>query len=225
MVRSYGHFGLTKYFQDPQEQQEYLQLNPYQERPQPLPYWRGNIQLITPQNFGPMVFGIFRPIGGWKLNILGTYNTGSFATYNPNSTPGIVDNIQWKDRYNIDFRLNKSIIMKSLNAGIFIDVNNVLNTKFLSYAGFSDYYDYLDYIESLNFPWEEGVEHGNDRVGEYRDWDVKYDPLEHNLDNEPDIAARNADRKRTKSYIDMPNIKAFTFLNPIKITFGFTIHF
>jgi len=225
MVRSYGHFGLTKYFQDPQEQQEYLQLNPYQERPQPLPYWRGNIHLTIPHNFGPLVFGFLRPIGGWKLNVLGTYETGSYATFNPNSTPGVVDNIQWKDRYNIDLRLSRSIIMKLLNAEIFIDVNNALNTKFLSYAGFSDYYDYLDYIESLNFPWEVGAEHGNDRVGEYRDWDVEYDPLELNLDNDPDTAARNANRKRTRSYIEMPNIKAFTFLDPIKVTFGFTIHF
>ena len=73
--------------------------------------------------------------------------------------------------------------------------------------------------------WEEDAEKGTDRVGEYRDWDVEYDPLEHNPDNDPEIRARNDKRKQIKSYIDMPNIKAFTFLDPVKITFGFTLAF
>lgn len=222
MVRSFGYFGLTNYYQDPQEQQEYLQLNPYQERPHPLPYWRWNLQLTIPENYGPLVQGLFRPLGGWKLNILGSYNTGTFATFNPNSIPGVVDNIQWKDRYNVDLKFSKSVAIKSVKANFFIDISNVLNTKFMSSAGFSDYYDYLDYLESLNFSWEDDEERGNDRIGEYRDWNVEYDPLENNPANDPDIEARNNKRKKTKSYIDMPNIKAFTFLNPIKITFGFS---
>ena len=225
MVRSFGYFGLTEYYQDPQEQQEYLQSNPYQERPHPLPYWRGNLQFAIPKNYGPRMFENFRPLGGWMLNILGTYNTGTYATYNPNSIPGVVDNIQWKDRYNVNLKFSKTIEIKSARADIFIDVSNALNSKFLSSAGFSDYYDYLDYIESLNFSWEEDAEKGTDRVGEYRDWDVEYDPLEHNPDNDPEIRARNDKRKQIKSYIDMPNIKAFTFLDPVKITFGFTLAF
>ena len=80
-----------------------------------------------------------------------------------------------------------------------------------------------NYIESLNFSWEDGDEEGNDRVGEHRNWNIEYDPLEYNPGNDSEIKARNDERKRTKSYIDMPNIKAFTFLNPIKITFGFTL--
>jgi outer membrane receptor protein involved in Fe transport len=225
MARSYGYFGLTNYYQDPQEQQEYLQLNPYQERPHPLPYWRGNLQFTIPDNYGPLVHGLFRPLGGWKLNILGSYNTGTYATYNPNSIPGVVDNIQWKDRYNVDLKFSKLVTFKSVKAKIFIDISNALNSKFMSSAGFSDYYDYLDYIQSLNFSWEDGVEKGSDRVGVFRDWNIEYDPLEHNPENSPEIKARNDERKKTKSYIDMPNIKAFTFLNPIKITFGFTLIF
>ena len=139
MARSYGYFGLTNYYQDPQEQQEYLQLNPYQERPHPLPYWRGNLQFTIPDNYGPLVHGLFRPLGGWKLNILGSYNTGTYATYNPNSIPGVVDNIQWKDRYNVDLKFSKLVTFKSVKAKIFIDISNALNSKFMSSAGFSDY--------------------------------------------------------------------------------------
>ena len=84
---------------------------------------------------------------------------------------------------------------------------------------------YLDYIQSLNFSWEEGEQKGNDKVGEYRDWSVAYDSLEDNPENDPKISTRNDKRRETKSYIDMPNIKAFTFLNPIQITFGLNIIF
>jgi hypothetical protein len=77
----------------------------------------------------------------------------------------------------------------------------------------------------LNFSWEEGEQKGNDKVGEYRDWSVAYDSLEDNPENDPKISTRNDKRRETKSYIDMPNIKAFTFLNPIQITFGLNIIF
>jgi outer membrane receptor protein involved in Fe transport len=224
MVKSSGYFGLTKYYQDPNAQRDYLQSNPQQKRLHPRPYLRVNLDLHTPSRWGPNLMSIY-PLSSWRLNLIGTYKTGSYSTYNPDNLPGIIDNVQWKDRYFIDMRLAKKVALKFSTMEIFLDVTNLLNTKFLSYAGFSDYFDYLDYMESLNFPWEEGVEKGNDRVGEYRDWSIPYDPLEPNPDNDPEIAARNAKRKKTKSYIDMPNLKALTFLDPRDITFGITIQF
>jgi hypothetical protein len=107
----------------------------------------------------------------------------------------------------------------------YVDVNNALNTKRLSSAGFSDNYDYEDYMASLNFSWEEGVEKGDDRIGDYRPEGVAYDPLEQNPHNDPEIQARNDRRKEDKSYIDMPNINSFTFLNPRDIFFGVKINF
>lgn len=224
LVQTSGYFGYTEYYQDPQEMRDYLRINPYQSKPKPRPYFRINLSFHTPPNFGPVLAGI-RPIGYWNFNIIGTYKTGNYATYNPNEIPGVSDNVQWKDRYNIDLRVGKSVHTNLHSMEIFVDVSNALNTKFLSYAGFSDYYDYQDYLESLNFSWEEGVEKGSDRIGEYRDWDIPYDPLEPNPDNDPEIEARNAERKKNKSYIDMPNFKAFTFLDPRKITVGVRINF
>jgi outer membrane receptor protein involved in Fe transport len=224
MVQTSGYFGLTKYFQDPNMQRDYLKSNPAQNRPRPRPYLRVNLDLHTPARWGPSIKSI-HPVGDLRLNLLGTYKTGSYATYNPDNLPGVVDNVQWKDRYFVDMRLSKAVALPHAKVEVFVDVTNLLNTKFLSYAGFSDYYDYLDYVESLNFSWEEGVEHGNDRLGEYRDWSVPYDPLEPNPDNDPEIAARNAERKKNKSYIDMPNLKALTFLDPRDITIGFTVRF
>jgi hypothetical protein len=97
--------------------------------------------------------------------------------------------------------------------------------EYRNYAGFADNRDYLAYLESLNFSWGEGVEHGNDRVGEFRPVGVIYDPLEPNPNNDPEIEARNKKRKETKSYIDNPNIESLAFINPRHIMFGITINF
>ena len=225
MVRSYGYFGLLNNFQDPLEQREYLSLNPYQEKPQPLPYFRASIDMKVPTNFGPRLLNNFYPFAEWKINLLVSYKTGSYATYNPNSMPGVVDNIQWKDRYYIDARISRGLTLKKVKLNLFVDISNLLNMKLLSYAGFSDNFDYLAYVESLNFPWEDGSETGSDRLGDYRDWEVDYEPLEPNPANDPTIADRNKVRKETKSYIDMPNLKALTFLDPRKVTLGININF
>ena len=106
---------------------------------------------------------------------------------------------------------------------LFLDINNLFNNKFLSYAGFSNYYDYIDYLESLRFPWEEGKEKGNDRIGEYRDWSVNYqsyDPVDW---ENPTSAEKEI--LHTKAYIDMPNIRAVSFLDPRDMIFGITVHF
>ena len=99
------------------------------------------------------------------------------------------------------------------------------NHKYMSEAGFADREDRENYLKSLNFSWETGVEHGDDRVGDYRPIDVAYDPLEPNPNNDPEINARNNKRKENKTYIDMPNISSLTFLNPRRFTFGLRIGF
>ena len=225
MVRSYGYFGLLNNFQDPLEQREYLTMNPYQEKPQPLPYIRANIDMMIPPNFGPKLLNNFYPLGEWRINLLASYKTGSFATYNPNSIPGIVDNVQWKDRHYIDARISRGLTIGKVTLRLYADISNLFNMKLLSYAGFSDNFDYLAYVESLNFPWEDGDEMGNDRLGDYRDWDVEYDPLESNPANDPDITNRNEVRKEARSYIDMPNLRSLTFLDPRKVTLGINIDF
>jgi hypothetical protein len=188
------------------------------------------------------------------LNILADWTAGSYTTFNPTGIPGVVDNVQWKDRYNTDMRLTKTFNTGKYQVQFFVDITNLLNTKFLSYAGFSDYYDYLDYMESLHFSWEDGIEHGNDRIGEYRDWDVEYVPMQTVSDlsvvENPetrvlyyDQAADNymqyvndswVERNKSwvkkevlnkKAYIDMPNLRYFTFLNPRDIKIGIRVNF
>lgn len=223
-VQTSGYFGLQTYYQDPTKQREYLRLNPYQSKPRPRPYMRANVDLHTPDDFGPAAMG-FRPLAGLNLNILADWRTGSYSTYNPNSLPGILDNVQWRDWYNVNLRLSKMVNVSNMQLQFYLDVTNLFNLKYLSYAGFSDAYDQEDYMSSLCFSWEQGDEKGDDRIGDYRPAGVRYDPLEENPNQDAAITARNEKRKKDKSYIDNPNIEALTFLNPRDITFGLKINF
>ncbi|RMH60350.1 MAG: TonB-dependent receptor [Calditrichaeota bacterium] len=223
-VRSSGYFGLLQYYEDPKLQREYNKLHPVVSRRLPQPYASMNLVFFTPEEFGPRVMG-WHPLDNWRLTLLGTWRTGSYYTYVLPDKPVVKDNTQWRDYYNLDLKLNKTWRLNDITLDVYVDVRNVLNTQYMSRAGFSDNFDWLNYLESLNFSWEEGVEKGNDRIGDYRDWNVAYDPLEPNPDNDPEIAARNKKRKETKSYIDMPNIRSMTFLNPRDIRFGVTIRF
>ncbi len=223
-VQTSGYFDLTNYYQDISKQRAYLALNPYQSKPHPQPYARANIMFRSPDEFGPDLLGI-RPLGGWGLNILGSWQSGTFATYNPNSIPGVVDNVQWRDNFNVDLRLMKIIPFYGMEMQLYMDVQNVFNFKFLNFAGFADNYDYQDYLASLCFSWRDGDKKGDDRIGDYRPDDVAYDPLEPNPNSDPAISARNQARKDKKSYIDMPNITSLTFLNPRNWIFGVRLSF
>ena len=176
MVRTYGYFGYTKYYEDPNKMRDYLRMNPTITRPYPTPYMRANIDFHTPLIYGPTVMGLY-PIGGWNLNLLANWNAGRYTTYNPENIPGLINNVQWKDTYNLNLRLSKTFKFDKFSLRFFADFSNVFNTKFLSYAGFSDSYDYGYYMESLHFDWEEGIQDGDDRVGEYRKDGVDFVPM------------------------------------------------
>ena len=153
------------------------------------------------------------------------WKTGIYETFNPQNLPGVVDDVQWADRYNVDLRISKRVKISSFDVDLYLDISNLLDFKYMDEAGFADQYDRLDYLESLNFSWETDEENGDDRVGDYRPVGVAYDPLELNPDNDSGIKARNDERKKDKSYIDMPNITSLTFLNPRRYTFGIRISF
>jgi len=191
-VGTSGYFGLTEYWEDPNKQREYLLDNPYQEKPHPRPYARANIDLHTPEKFGPQWFGWY-PLEMWYVNILTEWQAGRFETYNPNNIPGVVDDVQWRDYYNADLRISKNIRFSKIEMQLYLDIANVFNIKYMAaglfdyknYSGFSNVYDYLDYLESLHFSWEERAEHGDDQLGDYRKPGVDFQPIE----SVPDVSA------------------------------------
>lgn len=223
-VRTSGYFGLLQYNEDPQRQQEYLKNNPVMTRTHPQPYARLNLDFHTPSDFGPQWAG-FLPMADWSFNLLADWVTGRYETFNPQNLPGIVDDVQWRDWHNVNLRIGKQLRYKRYEIQLYMDIINLFNTKYMSEAGFADAFDRRDYLESLRFPWETGEQKGTDRVGDYRPVGVEYDPLEPNPGNDPAIKARNDERIKNKSYIDMPNITSLTFLNPRSLSFGLRFSF
>jgi outer membrane receptor protein involved in Fe transport len=221
-VRTSGFFGLLQYYEDPNKQREYERQNPTLTRPHAQPFARANLSFYTPKAFGPLWVGQHM-LGDWRVDFLANWKAGAYTTYNPNSIPGVVDNVRWRNSYNIDLRLSKSVHLLSLDMQLYMDVSNLLNTKYLNFAGFSDSFDYLDYLESLHFDWEKGAEHGQDKIGDVRDPGVAYEPY-----NPNDPTKSEADLQRildTKAYIDMPNLTYFTFLNPRYVRWGIKLSF
>jgi hypothetical protein len=218
-VGTSGYFGIGRYYENVVSQRQYEQENPYQSKPKAQPYARASIDLHTPAGFS---FAFLPPLllENWNLNLLAEWQTGAYSTY---GQLAIKDNVQWKDYYNLDLRFSKNFKLKKSDFVLFFDVSNALNLKRLSYAGFVDNYDYTDYMESLRFSWEEGAQKGNDRIGDFREDDIPYRPFEPADPN--NLTPEEQEILDTKAYIDMPNLKAMTFLNPRAITFGLKINF
>ncbi|MGH2567886.1 MAG: hypothetical protein ACRDGA_06065, partial [Bacteroidota bacterium] len=183
MVSTSGAFGRPRYFQNPVDQRSDERTNPQQFRPVPRPYARANVDFFTPGEFGPDLSG-FYPIGGLRLNILATWNSGFYFTWvGGGSVPGVQNNIQWRDQYGMDVRLSKNFRFGGLDFQIFADFANVLNLKQLTTFGFVDNTDYENYLKSLHLPEEFNQYYGNitgtDRPGDYRNAGVEYQPMVH----------------------------------------------
>ena len=182
MVSTYGHFGWYYNYQNAVDQRNYEITNPVQTKPIPQPYARANIDVFTPENFGPRFSGI-NPLADWRLSLLATWNAGTYFTYvGGGSFPGISYNVQWRDQYSMNIRLSKSFnLFDRVSLMLFMDVNNVLNLKQLTTYGFIDGTDYDRYMKSLHMPDSfnqfYGDIPGSDRPGDYRKAGVAYQPM------------------------------------------------
>lgn len=227
-VRSSGYFGYAQYYENPTRQRDYQRTNIYQTKPIPRPYARANIDFFTPLELGPAVGG-FSLLGDWRVNFVASWSSGFYFTWvGGGSIAGIENNIQWRDSYNIDMRLSKGFQLSKLNLEFYVDITNLLNTKYMTQYGFVDTKDYEAYLKSLHLPAfapdiaaQIGYVNipGNDRPGDYRT--VPYEPYD---PNDPDPAHKQYVLDN-KTYIDMPNQETFTFLNPRRWFFGVRMSF
>lgn len=181
-VSTSGHFGRAEMYQDPSRQKFYDETttNLYQNRPVPRPYARFNLSLFTPDNLGPAFHGLY-PLGGYMANILLDWQSGGWETYNPKGISSVVNNVQRKDNFNSILRLSKTFHLNRFRIQAFADINNLFNYRRMSMANFggrSD--DRIKYMESLHLPESDAYDNipGDDEVGEYRDPDVDYQPIE-----------------------------------------------
>ena len=209
MVESSGQIGRERNYEDPRMQRIYGDQNPLQSTPLARPIARANINIRTPNDFGPgPVIGGAKLLGDIYLATLYTWRAGSYFTYDPLNTYLLVNNLQWKGSDNVDQRISKRMRFGKYSAEIFADINNILNIKRINTAGFRDSDDEDRYRKSLHLPMYNGDEYkqagftgGNDQVG--------------------DIGGPGTD----KPWIDMPNRDYLTFLNPRYINFGIKIDF
>jgi hypothetical protein len=227
MVNTSGNFRYGQYTDNPVDQQLYeaQTRTHYQVKPIPRPFARVNVDFFTPAGFGPRVAGI-KPLADWRLNVVGDWRAGYHFTWaGGGSIPGVLNNVQWRDYYNVNMRLSKVIRVAGADIQFFMDINNLFNRKYMSEYGFVDANDFNDYIKSLHLP--AGVVKpsfgytnipGNDKPGDYRTG--PYIPWDPNADE-----ATKEQWRKNKSYIDMPNQQYLAFLNPRDIFFGLKMTF
>lgn len=185
-VRTAGYFGLERYSQLSVVQRDLEKHNVYQEKPIPRPYARLNVDFFTPTDFGPKALGLM-PLADWRINVVGGWSNGYYFTWSGGAAvPGIENNVQWVDFYNFDLRISKSFQFDRLNLQLFMDITNVLNTKYMTTYGFVTAGDYNDYLKSLHLP-EFSTElnnqigyinvAGDDKPGMYRKDGVAFQPI------------------------------------------------
>lgn len=246
-----GYFGAKQIYQDASKQKSYFDNTPnlYQERPIPSPYARANLSFYTPDDFGPAFLGqhIF---GSFMLNLLLTWNQGGWTTYNPKGVSGARNNIQYVDDYDGTLRASKTFVFDKFKIQFLVDVTNLFDRLDL-------WYDWnLKYRESLHLPENEAWDNipGNDKIGDYRQPGVEWQPMEYRAEINRYAAPPServiyyegtscqywqytngewalVDSRRMyrllkdKAYIFNPGPSTFWFLDPRKITFGLRVSF
>ncbi len=214
MVRKSGNFGYDHHYQNDFEQLRYeREYWGYQQwTPIPEPFGRFNVTFLLPPDFGPRFAGI-NPLGDWRLNLLGEYRSGDVFTWSggSGSIPGLSNNVKWADFYMLDIRLAKNFDFGLGRAQLYIDVNNVLNLKYMyRHSAFAGQFDWENYMWSLHLPEDTFSDleddpypfiYGDDRPGDYRKPGVEFQPVEiasELPDGGPDYLKRRAWYYNTK---------------------------
>lgn len=95
---------------------------------QPRSRIRFNIDLHTPEKFGPK-FGGINLLGNWRANFSFRWTEGVKFTYNPDALPYLEENMQWKGYRQTDLKLTKRVRFGFVNATLYLEVYNLFNTK------------------------------------------------------------------------------------------------
>ena len=215
-VDNEGYFGRQVYYEDPREQLLYGLQNPYQEKPLARPIANGNIRIMSPDSWGPL-------LGGLSLSVLMTYRAGRYDTWDP-LTSYEINNIQWKDEYFFDMRFEKRTQLAGVQITAFADIKNIFDAKYISQIGWGTGNDQRFYLSSLHLPRYDSEEYKNaglptppaswsGTAPEY--WaTITYD----------DKVGDRADQDG-KSHINMPDNDMLIYMNPRFVTFGIGFNF
>jgi hypothetical protein len=212
MVESLGLIGREFQYEDPIEQANQSRRNPLDEleKPLPQPFANMNLRIMSPADWMADYW-----LDQISLNALVTWSTGDYLTYAILPGDQVANNLQYVDQWSFDLRISKFFTIDQFEFNLFLDIENVLDLKFLAFSegtedvlgGFANETDFKDYIHSLRLPqYGEGryandpnLIPGNDRVGDYRSDD--------------------------KPYINMPNVDHLAWNRPRTVILGLRVGF
>jgi len=197
-----GNFGVRQFNENVIDQRSYLlSTNDHrQSRPVSQPFGNFNVELLAPKKWVRSILD-GDLLGDWRLDFLGQYRSGVHFTWaGPGTTiPGLVNNVQMRDFWSLDLRLMKNIETSFGRAQFYIDVNNILNLRYLYVNPFNPMggpfednsttsIDWENYMKSLHLDPEVFGEFksqitydnipGKDRVGDFRPNNVAFVPVE-----------------------------------------------
>ncbi|MEX2399859.1 MAG: carboxypeptidase-like regulatory domain-containing protein [Rhodothermales bacterium] len=208
MVDSGGNFGFPSYRENRIDQIRYERgtTDYYQNKPLARPFARANIEVITPDDFGPDLGGLAL-LGDLRLSLLGEWKHGEYFTYTGREpVSGIQSNMHWRHFRNVDARISKNFeVGDGMAVNAYVDIFNVFSLKNFNASSFGAGEDFNQYMNSLRLP-EEMVE----------GWEQFYVPSE---DGEP-LYGDDIPGTLGKDYVDPPNISSFHYLFPRRVFFG-----
>ncbi len=135
------------------------------------PSFLANIDIHTPMDWGPEIFGS-KLLGGWRFNIIQSWSEGAPYTWNPLNDPRIINNLRWVNNYDTDIKFSKSIeFSKNSTATLYLDIRNLFTRKVLSPGAL---YGPGDDPISEQYQYFNSLIQGQDRVGDYKAAHIKY---------------------------------------------------
>ena len=189
-VRQTGYFGFLDIYENSttqreQEESDALRRNA-SSRPVPRPFARANVDLFTPDDFGPRAGGV-HPLGGWRASLLARWQDGGRTTWGDNGVapPGVVNNVARRDYWAFDLRFQRAFQVAGREVSFFADVYNAFNRRQMSFTSAGTPYGAIDgndrnaYYASLHFPESPDYSNipGDDVVGAYRPEGVAFQPM------------------------------------------------
>jgi len=201
MVKTSGTVGREHYYENLATNQKKGMRDPIQETPLPQPRMNAFIQFSSPREWGAI-------LGGFNFSFLYEWEAGLYENWPINiELPRFQGNLQWQPWRTLDAKLNKTISYAGINMNVFMEVQNLLDWKYLDPNGFGPGDDKTWYLNSLKlkiyddplFEDNEQYEAGNDKVG--------------------DLCSDE------KPYINDPNITFLAFHHPRMLVFGVKLDF
>ncbi len=184
-VRQTGYFGFLDIYENSTTQREQEESDALRRaassRPVPRPFARANVDLFSPDDFGPSAGGLY-PLGGWRTSFLLRWQDGGRYTWGDNgvAAPGVSQNVDIRDRWSFDLRFQRAFQVANREVSFFADVYNALNRREMAlFYGAIDGNDRNAYLSSLHFPESSDYSNipGDDVVGTFRPDDVAYQPM------------------------------------------------